>query len=254
MFAPVVATPSALSLAVPSDGAVESAAAGLAQRIRAHLRQATITVALTDNRYTMISVRRSKLPGRYGARAHYDVRMHSMFISAPPQLTRALAHYIAKGDRASSRALGQYIDAHVPAKAVRRVASVPVVTAGDVHDLAAIYNDLNSQYFGGAIEATITWGPRISRPKRRQSIKLGSYALEDRVIRIHRVLDRDTVPHYVVAWVVYHEMLHQKHDFRRRGSRREFHTPEFLRDEAKFAFFTQAKAWEKAHILQLLDG
>lgn len=223
-------------------------------RIRAHLRQATIDVSLTDNRYTMISVRRTKVIGRGGTRPHYEVRMHRMFTEAPPHLTYALAQYIAKGDRGSSRVIGTYIDQHAPAKSTRRVSSVPVVTCGDVYDLQAIYDELNATYFQGAIDATITWGARLARPMKRRSIKLGSYTLDDKLIRIHRVLDRANVPRYVVAWVVYHEMLHQKHDFRQRGSRREFHTPAFLRDEARYERFEEAKAWEKAHILQLLDG
>ena len=42
---------------------------------------------------------------------------------------------------------------------------------------------------------------------------MGSYSVEDRLIRIHPTLDRPDVPRYYVAWIVYHEMLHQSTAF-----------------------------------------
>ena len=69
-------------------------------------------------------------------------------------------------------------------------------------------------YSTTAFAAAITWGARTGRPKRRNSIKMGSYSVEDRLIRIHRSLDRVFVPRFFVAWIVFHEMLHQVHDIR----------------------------------------
>jgi hypothetical protein len=220
----------------------------LERRIRAHMTKGRVTVTLTDNRYTMISVRRVPKERRY------EVRLHHMFADADPVITRALAHYIAENDADASRILGDFIDGnsgHVRGRARRQPAQV-IFTAGEVHDLRRIYDDVNAKYFANKIEAVISWGQKNGRPRRRNSIKMGSYAVEDRLIRIHRALDREFVPAFFVAWIVFHEMLHQVHDIRVKNGRREYHSKEFLADEATFEQFEEAKRWERSHLDALL--
>lgn len=240
--------------ALPPGPELADAQSSLERRIRAHLARGTVRVTLTDNRYTMISVRRQARRARVPRERHYDVRLHHMFADADPAITRALARYIAENDRDASRALGDFIDANterVRGK-VRRTPLQLVVTLGDHHDLRAIYDDLNRRYFDGAIDAAITWGPRTGRPRRRNSIKMGSYSVEDRLIRIHRSLDRGFVPRFFVEWIVFHEMLHQVHDIKVKNGRREFHTKQFLADEARFEHYHDARAWERRHLDALL--
>jgi hypothetical protein len=232
--------------------ALAAAQSSLERRIRAHLERGSVRVTLTDNRYTMISVRR--LPQGSSRDRHYDVRLHHMFAEADPSVTRALARYIADNDRDASRALGEFIDSHqaeVRGRA-RRAPTQLVVTDGDHHDLRAIYDDLNQRYFAGKIDAVITWGPRIGQPRRRNSIKMGSYSVEDRLIRLHRSLDRGFVPRFFVEWIVFHEMLHQVHDIKVKNGRREFHSKAFLADERTFERYHEARAWERRHLDQLL--
>jgi hypothetical protein len=220
----------------------------LERRIRAHMTKGRVTVTLTDNRYTMISVRRVPKEKRY------EVRLHHMFADADPVITRALARYIAENDNEASRILGDFIDSnsgHVRGRARRQPAQV-IFTAGETHDLRSIYDELNVRYFGGKIDAIITWGAKNGRPRRRNSIKMGSYAVEDRLIRIHRSLDRAFVPRFFIAWIVFHEMLHQVHDIRVKNGRREFHSKEFLADEAMYEHFDEAKGWERSHLDALL--
>jgi hypothetical protein len=177
-----------------------------------------------------------------------------MFADADPVITRALARYIAENDAEASRILGDFIDSnsgHVRGRARRQPAQV-IFTAGENHDLRTIFDELNAQYFGDKIDAVITWGQRIGRPRRRNSIKMGSYSVEERLIRIHRSLDRGFVPRFFVAWIVFHEMLHQVHDIRVKNGRREFHSKEFLADEAMYEHFEQAKSWERRHLDALL--
>jgi len=240
--------------AAPPGPELADAQSSLERRIRAHLARGTVRVTLTDNRYTMISVRRQARRARALRERHYDVRLHHMFADADPAITRALARYIAENDRDASRALGDFIDANterVRGKA-RRTPLQLVVTLGDCHDLRAIYDDLNRRYFDDKIEAVITWGPRTGRPRRRNSIKMGSYSVEDRLIRIHRSLDREFVPRFFVEWIVFHEMLHQVHDIKVRNGRREFHTKQFLADEARFEHYHEARAWERRQLDALL--
>ena len=220
----------------------------LERRIRAHMTKGRVQVTLTDNRYTMISVRRISKEKRY------EVRLHHMFADADPVITRALAHYIAENDAEASRVLGDFIDAnsdHVRGRS-RRAPTQVIFTAGEHYDLREIYDELNARYFENKIEAAITWGARTGRARRRNSIKMGSYSVEDRLIRIHRSLDRSFVPRFFVAWIVFHEMLHQVHDIRVKNGRREFHSKEFLADEAQFEQYEQARSWERRHLDALL--
>jgi hypothetical protein len=231
---------------LPSE--IADAQDSLERRIRAHMTKGRVTVTLTDNRYTMISVRRVPKEKRY------EVRLHHMFADADPVITRALARYIAENDNEASRILGDFIDSnsgHVRGRARRQPAQV-IFTAGETHDLRSIYDELNARYFGSKIDAIITWGAKNGRPRRRNSIKMGSYAVEDRLIRIHRSLDRAFVPRFFIAWIVFHEMLHQVHDIRVKNGRREFHSKEFLADEAMYEQFDEAKRWERSHLDALL--
>jgi hypothetical protein len=248
----------AKKIAPALPGEIADAQDSLERRIRAHLSRGRVQVTLTDNRYTMISVRRIvPKDGARGLRARerrYEVRLHHMFADADPVITRALARYIADNDADASRVLGDFIDAnagHVRGRA-RRAPTQLIFTAGEHHDLRTIFDELNTRYFGDRIDASITWGARSGRPRRRNSIKMGSYSVEDRLIRIHRSLDRAFVPRFFVAWIVFHEMLHQVHDIRVKNGRREFHSKEFLADEAGFELYDQAKIWERSHLDALL--
>ncbi len=235
----------------PAEDALADAALALARRIRAHLDRGQVHVTLTDNRYTMISVRRA-------ARGHgprrYEVRLHCMFVDADPVITRALARYVVDNDREASRVLGDFIDANqeVVRGRTRKSPTQLILTAGDHHDLRTIFDELNARYFDGTIEAAITWGARTGRPKRRHSIKMGSYSVEERLIRIHRSLDRALVPRFFVEAIVFHEMLHQVHDIKVKNGRREFHSKAFLADEMRFERYLEARVWERANLDALL--
>jgi predicted metal-dependent hydrolase len=206
----------------------------------------TLELALTNNHYSMISVRR-KADG-------YRLRLHRMFVGAEPRIVRALARYVVHNDRRASTLLGEYIEAHqhIIRQQERRPRHVRLRAAGRHHDLQAIYDRLNAQMFGGELEARITWGPGTGRSRRRRSIKMGSFAVEDRVIRIHPSLDQDNVPDFFVAWIVFHEMLHGKHEVLRSNGRRRFHTQQFLAEERTFPDYVRACAWEKANLDRLL--
>jgi len=232
----------------PTPTEITDAQDSLERRIRAHMSKGRVQVTLTDNRYTMISVRRIAREKRY------EVRLHHMFADADPVITRALARYIADNDADASRVLGDFIDdnaGHVRGRA-RKTPAQLILTAGEHYDLRQIYDELNERYFENKIDAAITWGARTGRPRRRNSIKMGSYSVEDRLIRIHRSLDREFVPRFFVAWIVFHEMLHQVHDIRVKNGRREFHSKEFLADETQFEQYEQARMWERRHLDALL--
>ncbi len=208
-----------------------------------------MSLTLTDNRHTMISVRRDKKSG-----PSYRVRLHHMFSDADPVVARALARYIAHNDADSSRLLGDFIDANqdqVRSRS-RSTSAARLTTRGTHFDLQAIFDEINHQYFDGAIQARITWGQKLGKPRRRNSIKMGSYSVEDKLIRIHRALDRSFVPRFFIAWIVYHEMLHQVHPIKVVNGRRQFHPKQFLEQEAEYAHYASSRRWERENIDALL--
>lgn len=200
---------------------------------------------LTENRYTIISVRRG--------RNAYRVRVHRMFASAEPRLVRALARYVVHNDQRASSLLGEFIERnqHLIKAQPKRQQEVSLRPLGRVHDLAAIFERLNQCHFDGKHDARITWGSARRRTQQR-SIKVGSFSVEDRLIRIHPVLDQSPVPRFFVEWIVFHEMLHGKHTIREVGGRRCFHPPEFSREERLFPGYGRARLWEKANLDRLL--
>jgi predicted metal-dependent hydrolase len=208
----------------------------------------TLGLTLTDNRYSMVAVRR--------APSGYRVRIHRMFAGVEPRIVRALARYVVHNDRRASGVLGEFIERnkHIIKQQPRRPRQVTIRTEGRHFDLKAIFDRLNAEYFASKIEARITWGPSFKTRRRRRSIKMGSFSVEDRVIRIHPSLDQAGVPPYFVAWIVFHEMLHGKHEVTRVGGRRCFHTKEFMAEEKTFAHYDRAYDWEKRNIDRLLGG
>jgi hypothetical protein len=206
----------------------------------------TLELRLTDNRYSIISVRRG--------RECYKARVHRMFAAAEPRLLRALARYIVHNDQRSSMLLSEFIEQnqgqirHQPPRARREV----LRTLGRVHDLSAVFDRLNRRFFGGKLDLRITWGSPCRRPAQR-SIKIGAYLVEDRLIRVHPVLDQQIVPRFFIDWIVFHEMLHGKHAIRQVGGRRCFHPPEFSREEKRFPDYERARQWERANLDRLLS-
>ncbi len=222
----------------------------LEKRITAHLPGGRLTLAITDNQHTMISVKRDEGP-------HFRARVHHMFLEAPPVITRALARYIASNERDSSRELGAFIDAHQgdirPGRGAGLRGPTMLETCGRFFDLQEMFDALNTRYFQGQIDARVTWGGRGgARRRRRTSMKMGSYSVEEKLIRIHPSLDRDFVPRYFVEWIMFHEMLHQVHTIKLVGGRRQFHPPAFMAQERTFHEYHRARDWERRNLDRLL--
>jgi hypothetical protein len=205
-----------------------------------------LSLRLTDNRYTIISVKRSL--------DRYHVRAHRMFAGLEPRLVRAMARYVVHNDQRASQLLGEFIERnqHMIASAPTRERPLVLRPRGRHHDLSVIYDDLNRTYFGGAHDARISWGVARSKASRR-SIKAGSFSVEDRLIRVHPLLDDEKVPRYFLDWIVFHEMLHGKHPIRKVDGRRRFHPPELTREEQQFPDYGRAQLWGKMHLGKILD-
>jgi hypothetical protein len=224
----------------------EALRAELQDRLGAYLSHGRARVIITDNMRTMMSVKRG-----HGV---YTFRLHHMFVDAPPMVLRAGVAYAQHQDGEAAELLRAFIEANEDAiRARHEPRSVAVDIEGRHHNLQQIFDGLNAEYFGGAIKARITWGNRTRRKQSRASIKLGSYTVEDQLIRVHPVLDAADVPRLYLAWVIYHEMLHEIHDMPVVDGRRVYHTRAFRLAEAKFEQYAEAVLWERQNLAKLLE-
>ncbi len=236
--------------AVPMSEELRSKAQRLADALRGRLGYG-VRVLVTDNRSSLVTA-------RWDDRARaYVFRVHHMFLDADGPTVDALSDF---GSGRRKKTAGSILDAYIdrnrgrirkdPAAGPR----APAPPKGRYHDLQAIFDRLNAEYFDGRVVARIGWGESRGHGRRRRSIKMGSYVHDARLIRVHPALDRPEVPGYYVAWVVYHEMLHQVVPPVRRNGRTYFHSSEFRRRERGYHDAARAQAWEDSHFDLLLRG
>lgn len=111
-------------------------------------------------------------------------------------------------------------------------------SVGRNYDLDRIFARLNHHYFDNALPV-----PALSWSARRTKRILGHHDPVHDAIIISRSLDLASVPEYVVEYVMYHEMLHVKHQSRLVNGRRIFHSPAFRAQEKQFARYDEAIKW-----------
>ena len=86
------------------------------------------------------------------------------------------------------------------------------------------FNRVNEKYFNGLLETTnLIWNNSIR--------KLGSYEFGSDTITISQSLKEHQD---ALDYVMYHEMLHKKHKFKRRDQKSVHHTSLFRKKEAEF--------------------
>jgi hypothetical protein len=115
----------------------------------------------------------------------------------------------------------------------RRVHTGP---QGKFHHLGEIFARVNADYFRARLAA-----PEIGWSARAWLRQLGVFDPGLGHIVINRGLDRETVPDVVVAYVVFHEMLHLARATGRSRCGLGAHSPEFRREEKRFRDYAQAR-------------
>jgi hypothetical protein len=109
---------------------------------------------------------------------------------------------------------------------------------GHHYDLERLFARLNRRYFDNLLPR-----PVLSWSQRRSKRVLGHHDAVHETIIISRALDDETVPEFVLEYVLYHEMLHIRHKPRLVHGRRVYHTAAFRTEEKKYARFAEAVAW-----------
>jgi hypothetical protein len=228
-------------------------------------------LTLTRNRSTLVSSRfstqaRSVVAVATRRSRKIDVRVQRVFAGAQPEVIEAIAR-IALGDGGdSSQATVREFFARVVREERRAEADgvmkparpVDLQPRGSFYDLEEIRDGL-LPLFEEAVAVDVTWSrpprrrSRARRRKRQCTVLLGVYVDSDRLIRIHPVLDHESVPRFVVESVMYHELLHAILPVEESGGRRCVHTPEFRRRERQYPRFEEAEHFIEKHVFRLLE-
>lgn len=197
----------------------------------------SVSLTITDNSTSLLSIRTKS--------NSVSVRMHWMFLNAGDEVIREVADFI-KTRNGRTPLIEKFISKNRTCLKKREQRSMQpgIRTQGRFYDLKEIFDNLNIEYFGGSITASIGWGKGNSRRVVRKRT-LGSYCRHVNSIRINPVMDRKNVPLYFIRYVIYHEMLHSSVKEERKNGRRSVHTSEFRKRERLFKDYEKAISWEK---------
>lgn len=216
----------------------------------------TVEVAFGRSRSQPIRARFERDAGGRLQRA--TVRMHRVFAVAPHEVAQAVAAWLHAGRRArrASTLLDDWIEQRMATLPPPNRAQSTLQTSGLHHDLAPLVDSLVAGEFAGEFVErmlpAIGWGRR-GRSRCRHSLRLGSYDLNQHVVRIHAVLDRADVPAWYLRFLLFHELLHAVTPAERDGGGRlRHHGPAFRRRERQYADFARARSFEAAILPRLL--
>lgn len=208
-----------------------------------------VELTLTDNRHAMLNLRPHP--------RHWEVRAHHLFVDADAVTLDAIAALgrpttpeRARVARAVIRRFATERSAQItPPTPARRVRLRP---QGRVHDLEPLYLEVTRKLKQDPEEIQITWGRWGARGAEQRHVRLGSYDPQRRLIRIHPALDQELVPDWVVAFVIFHEVLHHIFPSRKRGGRVIHHSARFRAAEAQHPDHDRYQAWVRDNLWRAL--
>jgi len=210
------------------------------ERLKSNFRNQGIDVefAINNNRRTFLS-------------ASWDenkvkVSLHNIFLKAPEDIFFALEQFIGNKKDNSLNKIKAFVEEESHSLDYSsRVKEHNLRHQGTVYNVKKIYDELNERYFEGAHKSFISWYGKKNQ-KNSFHTSLGLYYDTLRLIKVHRLLDREEVPQEVIEYVVYHEMLHAvcKPFVNEKGEVRA-HTAEFKAKERNFHHFQEAEEWIK---------
>lgn len=174
-------------------------------------------------------------------RTTHAIEIHEGFILAPQEVKKAIIQSSIKGTTSEKTRIIKKYTQHPDYKKVLSVLNENGQknhhsSKGHFHDLEKIYKELNQAYFNGRLSQ-----PRLVWSSRLAVRRLGSYDAESGTICISRRLDQPDIDRLLVAYVLYHEMLHQSLGIQVVNGRRHAHTTQFKNAEKSFTNYRQAQ-------------
>jgi len=203
-------------------------------------QEQALEIKINNNRHTLLSVVRRPEKIR--------ISLHRIFLSAPQDIIEAIAAYVHGRKKRISPEVRAYIDAQREKLDYSHIIEPGKLSPqGRVCNLRVICNALNETYFEGKLDLHITWFGMAS-PKHRRRITLGLYYDTLRLIKIHRLLDTEMVPRYVLEFIVFHEMVHAicPSYTNEKGVSRS-HDATFHAYEKRFRDYEKATVWIRNH-------
>lgn len=197
-----------------------------------------VWITITRNHTVMASVTRTD-PQAVKWRLHQD------FLFAAPSVWDAIRRYSIHGHKKDWTPIATYaqgISARKPPRPRDRKANDPVLTP--------LFKQINHTYFNEKLNCTIKWGSERS-PKKRRSIRYGSYDRDRNLIRIHPALNNPAVPRRFLEYIIFHEALHALIPVESSGTRRIVHTKAFRKLERTFPDYEEMQLLAKTLVTRL---
>ncbi|MGL1903817.1 MAG: hypothetical protein OCC49_16895 [Fibrobacterales bacterium] len=117
------------------------------------------------------------------------------------------------------------------------------VTQGTTHNLVVLFNEVNTEYFSGALSADIGWASRVGGTS-FHTTKIGVDGEPYHFISISKGYDHANCPTYAIKGVIYHEMLHIAiPPTITPTGRRVVHSKIFKDAERKYQFYSKWIEW-----------
>ncbi len=218
-----------------------------AESVQAFLEEKTgrrVDIHFNQNRSTFLSVKRDS--------RHIKVSLHEMFTDAPKDVITALASYLCSFRRSALRVVRNFFTENADRIDLSHtVKKQALTTQGRFFDLQTLLERVNEEYFGGVLKLSITWFGE-SRASRAATLLFGKYVAPLRLVKIHRRLDQEGIPEFVIESVIYHEMLHAFcPPYVDSSGVQRIHSKEFRALEKRFYKYQEAKKWIQQNIKTL---
>jgi hypothetical protein len=192
-----------------------------------------VTLRLTDNRVSMAWI-------DFAGSGPIRVSLDEQYLWAPPAVIDALCAYVRTHRKRDWQIVADYAR-QIPERSPSPERRPRLRSRGKVYDLKALRDEVNREFFGGAVKCRIGWGRAGSPRRRRRSIRFGSWHAATRTVRVHPALDSESVPREFVRYIVFHEMLHVVVPGEKRNGRHYHHTAQFTALERRFPGYPEMK-------------
>jgi len=197
-----------------------------------------VLLKIKDYKSTFISVLKT--------RSCLKISLHKLFVDSPEDIKKAVISYCLKRDKQSHMMIKTYAYKYFEkADYTHRLEIKKLKTNGVNFDLIQILDNLNLIYFKNLLNLSITWFEKPKYKKFRH-VTYGSFDKSLKLVRINGVLDNSNFPFYFINYIVYHEMLHAMYpETISENGKRRIHTPFFKKKEQEFAYYKEAREFEK---------
>lgn len=122
---------------------------------------------------------------------------------------------------------------------------------GRHHNLQEALDRVNAEYFGGALEARITWAARLGGLSTHRIAEDGE-GRPYHLLTISRGYDSPEVTPEILGGVVYHECLHIAIPPRMEGGKRVMHGRDFRLRERQYRHYREWREWHRTGLPKAL--